>query len=118
RIATFGPEVAAKVRAQADALAKTGARQLIIDIRHTAEGSFETGLDAARLFVKSGTLAKIAGRDPEQKVAEQAAPPKPGDKPVKPSAASITQTITATAGDGAIALPVTLLVTTGTSGAA
>src|SRR2546421_978351 len=104
RIATFGPEVAAKVRAQADALAKTGARQLIIDIRHTAEGSFETGLDAARLFVKSGTLAKIAGRDPEQKPADQAGAPKPGDKPVKPSAASITQTITANAGDGAIAL--------------
>ena len=31
---------------------------------------------------------------------------------------SITQTITANAGDGAITLPVTLLVTTGTSGAA
>ena len=119
RIATFGPDIAAKVRAQADTLAKSGAKALIIDIRHTAEGPFATGLDAARLFVKTGTLAKIAGRDPEQKpVDPAAAPPKPTDKPVKPSAASITQTITANAGDGAIALPVTLLVTTGTSGAA
>jgi carboxyl-terminal processing protease len=118
RIATFGPDIAAKVRAQADTLAKSGAKQLIIDIRHTAEGPFATGLDAARLFVKTGTLAKIAGRDPEQKPIDSATPPKPGDKPVKPSAASITQTITANAGDGAIALPVTLLVTTGTSGAA
>ena len=118
RIATFGADVAAKVRAQAETLAKSGAKQLIIDIRHTAEGPFDTGLDAARLFVKSGTLAKIAGRDPGQKPVEPAAPPKPGDKPAKPSAASITQTITANPGDGAITLPVTLLVTTGTSGAA
>jgi carboxyl-terminal processing protease len=118
RIVSFGPEATAKLRTQADALSKSGAKHLIIDIRHTAEGPFETGLDAARLFVKSGALAKIAGRDPEQKPTDQAAPPKPGDKPVKPSAASITQTITANAGDGAITLPVTLLVTTGTSGAA
>ena len=118
RIATFGPDVAAKVRAQADTLAKSGAKQLIIDIRHTAEGPFETGLDAARLFVTSGTLAKVAGRDPQQKPIDPATPPKPGDKPAKPSAAAITQTITANAGDGAITLPVTLLVTTGTSGAA
>jgi carboxyl-terminal processing protease len=118
RIGTFGSDIAAKVRAQADTLAKSGATQLIIDIRHTAEGPFATGLDAARLFVKTGTLAKIAGRDPEQKPVDAATPPKPGDKPVKPSAASITQTITANTGDGAITLPVTLLVTTGTSGAA
>jgi carboxyl-terminal processing protease len=118
RIGAFGPDIAAKVRAQADTLAKSGAKQLIIDIRHTAEGPFATGLDVARLFVKTGTLAKIAGRDPEQKPVDAATPPKPGDKPVKPSAAAITQTITANAGDGAITLPVTLLVTTGTSGAA
>ncbi len=119
RIATFGTEAAAKLRTQADALAKSGAKHLIIDIRHTAEGPFETGLDAARLFLKSGTLAMIAGRPPidEPKPAGQPAP-KPSDKPAKPSAASIKETITAKAGDGVITLPVTLLVTTGTSGAA
>jgi carboxyl-terminal processing protease len=125
RIASFSAETTAKIRTQATELSKSGAKQLIIDIRRTAEGPFEAGLEAARLFVQSGTLAMVSGRDPEAKPGDQAdaarpgsAPAKPGDKPAKPSAASITQTIVATAGDGAVTLPVTLLVTTGTSGAA
>jgi carboxyl-terminal processing protease len=123
RIASFGADAAAKIRAQADTLTKGGAKQLIVDIRHTAEGPFETGLEAARLFVKSGTLAMVAGRDAEAKPADTTATPatpaaKAAEKPAKPSASSIKETIAAKAGDGAIALPVTLLVTTGTSGAA
>src|SRR4051812_26219904 len=50
RIATFGPDAADKVRAQADELTKNGAKRLIVDIRHTAEGAFDTGLEAARPF--------------------------------------------------------------------
>jgi carboxyl-terminal processing protease len=95
-VATFGTGVADKLRAQADELSKNGAKSLIIDVRHTAEGPFDTGLDAARLFVKSGTLAVVAAREQEPK----------------------RDTIAAKTGDGGIALPVTLLVTTGTSGAA
>jgi carboxyl-terminal processing protease len=110
RIAAFGADAPAKIRSEADALAKNGAKRLIVDIRRTAEGVFDSGLESARLFVKSGTLAQIAGRDPQAKTT---------DKPAaKVPAASITQTIAAKAGDGAIDLPVTLLVTTGTSGAA
>jgi carboxyl-terminal processing protease len=110
RIASFDGDVAAKIKAQAAELEKTGAKHFIIDIRHTAEGPFENGIDAARLFVKTGTLAKVAGRD------EQA---KPSDKPVETvSSTAVRQTIAAQPGDGGIALPVTLLVTTGTSGAA
>jgi len=96
RIAAFGPGIADKLRARVDELAKGGAKNLVIDIRHTAEGPFETGIDAARLFVKTGTLVQKAGRD---------------DKAPR-------ETIAAQTGDGAIDLPVTLLVTTGTSGAA
>ena len=110
RIATFGADTAAKVRKQAEDLRGTGATRLIVDIRRTAEGPFETGIETARAFVKTGTLVQIAGRDPQAK---------PTDKPepkVRPEA--IKDTIAAKAGDGAIALPVTLLVTTGTSGAA
>src|SRR5215471_5443663 len=110
RIASFSADTAGKVRAQAAELQKNGAKRLIIDIRRTAEGPFATGIETARAFVKSGTLVQIAGRDPQAK---------PTDKPataVPPAA--IKDTITAAAGDGAIALPVTLLVTTGTSGAA
>jgi carboxyl-terminal processing protease len=130
RIASFGAETAAKVRAQADTLAKSGASQLIVDIRHTAEGPFDTGLETARLFVKSGTLAMIAGRDEEKPAVKGGTKPASGElvpatpspagspAPSKPSAASIKETIAAKPGDGAITLPVTLLVTTGTSGAA
>jgi len=110
RIAAFGTDAAAKVRTQAAELVKTGAKGIIIDIRRTAEGAFDTGLDTARLFVKTGTLAQVAGRDPQAK---------PADKPpAKVPETAIKQTITANAGDGAIDVPVTLLVTTGTSGAA
>jgi carboxyl-terminal processing protease len=110
RIASFAGDAAAKVRGEAADLQKAGARRLIIDIRRTAEGPFESGLDTARVFVKSGTLAQIAGRDPEAKAT---------DKPdAKVPASAVTRTISAKAGDGAIELPVTLLVTTGTSGAA
>jgi carboxyl-terminal processing protease len=120
RIAAFGPDAAAKIRTQATELSNSGAKQLIVDVRHTAEGPFDTGLEAARLFVKSGTLAQIAGRDEQVKPADKSTP-KPGAAPAppaKPSPASIKETISAKAGDGAIALPMTLLVTTGTSGAA
>src|SRR5688572_30125053 len=89
RIVTFGADAAAKLRTQADTLVKSGAKHLIVDVRRTAEGPFASGLDAARLFVNSGTLALIAGRDPEAKPIDPTTPPKPGEKPPKPSAASI-----------------------------
>jgi carboxyl-terminal processing protease len=121
RVAAFGADAAAKLRTQASELQKSGAKHLIVDLRRTAEGAFETGIDAARVFVKSGTLAMIAGRDPQAPAPPSVAtPPQPAraDTPVKVSQAAIKETITAKAGDGAIALPVTILVTTGTSGAA
>lgn len=99
RIATFrgaAASLTAELRKHAAQLEKSGARSLIIDVRRTAEGPVENGLAAARLFVKSGTLAIKAGRDKD----------------------TARETIAAREGDGAIDLPVTLLVTLGTSGAA
>jgi carboxyl-terminal processing protease len=113
RLATFGPDVAAKLQSQIGELSKAGAKRLLIDIRNTAEGDFSRGVDAARLFVKSGTLAMVAGRDADAKPIDT-----PSDKPEKVPQKAIRETIAAKAGDGAIDLPVTLLVTTGTSGAA
>ena len=96
RIVSFRTGIAQEVRKQAADLASKGAKALIVDVRRTAEGSYENGLDAARVFVKSGTLAVKAGRE------------KTGTR----------ESIDAKAGDGSIALPVTLLTTTGTAGAA
>jgi carboxyl-terminal processing protease len=95
RISSFRENVAPEIRKQTADLMKNGAKVLVVDVRRTAEGPFENGIAAARLFVKSGTLAIKAGRDEAAK-----------------------ENIAARAGDGEIDLPVTFLVTTGTSGAA
>ena len=121
RIGAFGSDAAAKIRTQAAELQKAGAKHLIVDVRRTAEGTFESGLEAARAFVKTGTLAMVAGRDPQAPPPTPASAPqtaKPAEPTAKVSPAAIKETITAKAGDGVVTLPVTLLVTTGTSGAA
>ena len=95
RVATFRGAVPEELRKQSAELAKSGAKTLLIDLRRTAEGPLENGIAAARLFVKTGTLAVKAGRAKDDRVS-----------------------ITAKSSDGGVELPVTLLVTTGTSGAA
>jgi carboxyl-terminal processing protease len=97
RISAFRNGVVEELRRQAADLTKTGAKSLIIDVRRTAEGPLDNGIAAARLFVKSGTLAIKAGREAQGLQKEP---------------------IAARQGDGAIDAPVILLVTTGTSGAA
>ena len=95
RMASFRNGAPEELRRQAGELSKAGAKSLIIDVRRTAEGPMENGFAAARAFVKTGTLGMTTGRD-----------------------AASRQTIAAKPGDGTIDLPVTLLVTTGTAGAA
>jgi carboxyl-terminal processing protease len=95
RIVAFRDGVAEELRKQAADLSKNGAKALIVDVRRTAEGTFENGIAAARIFVKSGTLAIKTGRG------------KP--EPREP--------VTARAGDGAIDLPAAVLQSTGTAGA-
>lgn len=94
RVAAFGPSVADQIKRRIDELARGGASRVVIDIRQTAEGSLDTGIAAARLFVASGTLAIRAARDGHQEI------------------------IAATPGDGAISAQVTLLTNHGTAGAA
>lgn len=101
RIASFRGTAAADVRKQVAELTKTGAKAIVVDLRRTADGPIENGIEAARLFVKpgtgqNGTLAIKAGREKTD----------------------VIETFTAKAGDGSVDAPVVLLVTTGTSGAA
>jgi carboxyl-terminal processing protease len=95
RVPSFRNGAAEEIRKQGGELAGKGAKSLLIDLRRTAEGPLDNGIAAARAFVKSGTLAVRAGREKADRV-EFAA---------KPNESSID-------------LPVTLLVTTGTTGAA
>src|SRR5262249_40277795 len=96
RIAAFRTGVAETLAREVKDLSKAGATSLIVDLRRTAEGPVENGLAAARLFVKSGTLAQQTGRLKSDAAVKIASKP----------------------GDGAIEQPVQILVSTGTSGAA
>jgi carboxyl-terminal processing protease len=94
RIPEFGKNTIDQIKSEVSSVTKAGAKNLVIDLRGTAFGETDAGLAAARLFVKTGTLGfrQDRGRDKEA--------------------------IAAAAGDGAIALPVTLLTDNGTSNAA
>lgn len=67
RIAEFGKSTVDQIKNEVSSLTKAGARSLVIDVRGTAFGDVDAGLAAARLFVKSGTLAyrQDRGRDKE-----------------------------------------------------
>ncbi|MCC7127024.1 MAG: S41 family peptidase [Acidobacteria bacterium] len=94
RVPEFNKTTADQIKREATALQKAGATRLIIDVRGNAFGDIEAGLQSARLFVASGTLAYRQDRDKEK------------------------EPIAAVKGDGAITLPVTVLTDNGTAGAA
>ena len=94
RVSSFSPTVVAGLKTVFDALPKAKVGYAVIDLRGTADGRLEDGIAAARLFVKSGVLAVRGGREPER------------------------TRIEAAAGDGAITMPVALLVSNGTANAA
>jgi carboxyl-terminal processing protease len=83
-----------EVAEQARKLEKNGAKHLIMDIRGAARGEIAHGLDLARLFIQRGALAI---RESQER----------GREPLTASNAGAT-----------VALPVVLLVDSGTSGAA
>jgi carboxyl-terminal processing protease len=94
RIVSIGPRTADQVKAQVADLVKAGASKLIVDVRRTSGGSPESGLGVARLFVGKGTLAQRESKNGEK------------------------ETIAAAAGDGAVTTPTSVLIDTGTTGAA
>jgi carboxyl-terminal processing protease len=94
RIAEFGKTTADQIKSEVSSVTKAGAKNLIIDLRGTAIGDLDAGVAAARLFVKSGTLAYRQDRGRER------------------------EPIAAGAGDGAITAPAAILTDNGTSSAA
>jgi len=93
RVASFGAGAAAALGTALEGVQNAGASGAVIDLRGTADGPVEEGIAAARLVVKSGTLAIRAERGQPQ------------------------VTTSAAAGDGRITLPLVLLVSNGTAGA-
>jgi carboxyl-terminal processing protease len=94
RVARFTPDAVNLLRQAFQGFAPPKVQNAIIDLRGTADGSPEDGVAAARLFLKSGTVAIRAGR---------------GDQ---------RATVIAGTGDGTISMPVGLLVSNGTANAA
>jgi carboxyl-terminal processing protease len=94
RIAEFGKGTIDQIKSEVSSVTKSGAKNVVLDLRGTAFGDADTGIAAARLFVKTGTLGFRQDRGKEK------------------------EAIAAAAGDGSIALPVTLLTDNGTSNAA
>jgi len=94
RIAHVDANTPKQVQDRAAELSKSGASALIVDVRRTSGGVPAHGLDLARVFLSSGTLARreVKGLQPE--------------------------TIAAAPGDGSITVPTTLLVDYGTTSAA
>ena len=102
RIASFRAGAVEQLKKQVADLSHAGAKSLILDVRHTAEGPYDNGIAAARLFVKSGTLAIKAGREEKDKA---------------PTVAR--EKIDTQAGDGAFGdIPLQVLITNGTAGPA
>ena len=94
RISAFGRRSANLLKSEVASLSRDGATSLIIDLRGTSTGEYEEAINAARLFVSSGSLAVRDTRGLEK------------------------QTVSAATGDGAITMPVVLLTDLGTSGPA
>jgi len=94
KVPGFDDDAAAEITREVKDLQKQGATRLAIDLRGSATGALANGLKAARLFVASGTLGYKESRNGPR------------------------ETISASAGDGRLAMPVVLLVDPGTSGAA
>lgn len=94
RVAEFGKATADQIKSEIASVSKAGAKSVIIDLRGTAFGDAESGLGAARLFIKSGVLAYRQDRGKEK------------------------EAVSAAAGDGAITVNTVLLTDNGTSNGA
>jgi carboxyl-terminal processing protease len=95
RVGEFSAQTPALLKQNVDALAKTGAQRFIVDVRNSARGDLDQGIAAARLFVKTGTLAVKQSKGNQREVVS-AQPP----------------------ADGGVTAPVVLLIDAGTSGPA
>jgi carboxyl-terminal processing protease len=93
RVAAVGATTANQVSSQVAELTKGGASKLIVDVRRASSGTIDQGIALARLFVPQGTLT------------------------IREQKGGARETITAAAGDGAVTLPLVVLIDTGTSAA-
>jgi carboxyl-terminal processing protease len=94
RVTEFAGGTAAALRKAVAQLQRDGAQALVIDVRGTARGPLEAGIESARPFVPGGTLAILEARSEARRTT--------GTAP----------------GDGDITMPAAVLTDFGTAGAA
>jgi carboxyl-terminal processing protease len=94
RVPEFATGATAALRKAVIQLQRDGAKALVLDVRGTARGPLESGIESARMFVASGTLAILESRGEARR------------------------TLSAATGDGEITLPLAVLTDFGTAGAA
>jgi carboxyl-terminal processing protease len=94
RVLEFSKQTPALLKTQIATLTRSATERYIIDLRGTARGDLDDGIAAARMFVKSGTLA------------------------IRQSKGDQREVVPAEASPDTIAAPVVLLTDTGTAGAA
>ena len=94
RIAEFTKNTPEQIKSEITSLTKGGAKSVVIDLRGTAFGDIDSGLAAARLFVKSGVLTYRQDRGKDK------------------------EAVSAAAGDGAITVNTAVLTDNGTSNGA
>ena len=94
RVLEFSNQAVSGLKPAIEKLTRGGATTVLVDLRGTARGDLDAGIAAARLFVKSGVLAVKQGKNDQR------------------------ETVSAQGADGAITVPVVLLTSAGTAGAA
>ena len=94
RVAAFTGSTADETASALRALQQAGASSVVIDLRGTSDGTVESAVAVARLFVSKGVLVQHEERD------------------------KAVEKIEASAGDGSVAVPIALLSSVGTSGPA
>ena len=73
RVGAFTQGVADEIEAEVARLVAAGATSLLIDVRGAAGGAFEDGIEAARLFVESGTLLRRVEQGDQEVLVEATA---------------------------------------------
>jgi carboxyl-terminal processing protease len=62
RVAAFEPDTARQIRDKLQEFQRQGAKKLILDLRDSATGSENDGVETAQLFLSSGTIATLKGQ--------------------------------------------------------
>lgn len=82
RIGDFTAATGRDVRAQLESLRRSGARQLVLDLRDAAWGAPADGVAVAELFLAGGPVAKLVGRRADEKLLQADASLRAWDGPL------------------------------------